>query len=429
MLVSRFALVATLCAAGLSSAQAACYDWPFDNPVFGDPWGSTEGRDHPHYGLDFPMASGTTIQTISNGSVVLNGWSSCLGWYIVIGHDDGWYSGYGHMLEESPLSVGTSVVIGNSIGKVGNTGSCSQGSHLHLTIGDHSGSYGDGDTVDPYDFITGHGATNESCNAQDDDCDGDEDEGNTCEALIVEQQVVGYAPPTTTDVNGDGNVDICAFEKDGLRCWPSNGTGWDAAWPAVPWSEEGEWATASHYATVRMGDLNGDGNADVCARSSTGILCALSTGSTFSAPRLWLGALGDSEGWTEASLYSTLRLADVTGDGRDDLCARTAAGLTCWASTGSSFESQINGPAWSDASGYNALPYYGTLRMGDLDGDHRADACIRNSVGVDCWLSDGASFSTQRTGPAWKDSSGWDAVRFWSTMRMADINGDGRQDI
>ncbi len=410
------------------SAEAACYRWPFDNPRFGDPFGATEGRSTPHRGFDFPMSSGTGILTISNGTVVENGWSSCLGWYLVVAHADGWYSGYGHMLEQSPMGAGTNLRIGDALGRVGNTGSCSQGAHLHLTLGDHESSWCCGTTVDPYAFIASRGASPEDCNNQDDDCDGGVDEDGACESWTAEEQAPAYAPPTTTDVNGDGAADLCAFESDGLRCRTASAAGWATPWEAVPWRADAGWDTPARTSTVRMGDLNGDGRADACARGVDAVVCALSTGTGFAPPTAWRAGFPAEDGWDEAAQYSTIRLADVTGDARDDLCARDAEGFACWASTGSAFGRRIEGPAWSDDAGFDEVRYYGTLRMGDIDGDARADVCIRGSAALQCWLSDGVGFPTAVAGPRWSDAGGWGDVKYWSTFRLADVNGDGRAD-
>jgi hypothetical protein len=47
-----------------------------------------------------------------------------------------------------------------------------------------------------------------------------------------------------------------------------------------------------------------------------------SCGPTFTPP-----AWGDAAGWDDPSKYSTIQLADVNGDGRDELLGRGDAGL------------------------------------------------------------------------------------------------------
>lgn len=254
-------------------------------------------------------------------------------------------------------------------------------------------------------------------------------DNDACGIALLLEQAAMYASPTTTDVDGDGRADVCARGSSGVRCWPSEGDGWREEWLALPWSDELGWDDPNNYATIRMGDVNGDGLADVCGRSNTDFRCALSDGSSLQAAAVWQAGLSDEAGWDAPGYYTTIRLADVNGDGRDDLCARDASGFGCWLSNGTAFETRIEGPRWSDEAGFTAAKFYGTLRMGDVDGDGRADACIRSSAGMTCALSDGDGFPTEIAGPEWADASGFGGREYWSTLRMADIDADGRADL
>src|SRR5690606_12603698 len=155
----------------------------------------------------------------------------------------------------------------------------------------------------------------------------------------------------------------------------------------------------TNYATIRMGDVDGDGLADVCARANAGVYCALSNGSGFDASSRWNDVMSDASGWNHPRYYTTIRLADVDGDGKADLCGRGPDGFDCWISDGSRFDRRIEGPRWSDASSWGSARYYGTIRMGDLNGDRRADVCARAAAGIRCALSDGSGFPTAIVGP------------------------------
>ncbi|MBM4367245.1 MAG: phosphodiester glycosidase family protein [Deltaproteobacteria bacterium] len=230
--------------------------------------------------------------------------------------------------------------------------------------------------------------------------------------------------PGPTDVDGDGTGDVCARSSKDFRCVTGSG----ATWTLPDLSNDAGFGEESAYSTLRSGDIDGDGLADFCARGAEGVRCFRSNGSGFDAA-IEGPELSDAVGWGDIRYFSTLRLADITGDGRDDLCARASAGLWCWPSTGTGFGDRIDGPSWSDSSGWDEPYYYGTIRLGDLDGDKKADACARAAAGMSCYLSDGDGFPAAIGGPAWTNDLGWNAVMYWSTIRLDDLDGDGRAEL
>lgn len=99
-----------------------------------------------HPSIDIGAAEGTPIDAYKSGKVTQNGWVDGYGWTIEVTHSDGTVSAYHHMMEQSPVAVGTEVKQGEQIGKVGQTGN-SKGAHLDLTI------TRDGKPIDPATLI------------------------------------------------------------------------------------------------------------------------------------------------------------------------------------------------------------------------------------------------------------------------------------
>ncbi len=233
---------------------------------------------------------------------------------------------------------------------------------------------------------------------------------------------------TPVDVDGDGKNDVCARAAAGIVCELSDGAGFPTAVRGPAWSDSEGWSAAQYANTIVISDVNGDGKTDVCGRAHDGMHCYLSDGKSF--PTEITGpAWSDAEGWSKPQYYETITLADVNGDGRADLCARAAAGIRCQLSTGSGFSTEVVGPAWSDAEGWSVDEYYTTIQFGDINGDKRADVCARAAAGIRCYLSNGSSFPTEVVGPAWSNAEGWEKPEYGSTVRLADVNGDGSLDI
>ncbi|MBI5531897.1 MAG: VCBS repeat-containing protein [Deltaproteobacteria bacterium] len=237
-----------------------------------------------------------------------------------------------------------------------------------------------------------------------------------------------YSTLRMADVDGDQKADVCGRDSEGFHCWLSDGTALKTEIKGPTWSDASGWNGVDHYSTIRMGDIDGDGKADVCARAAAGIKCFLSDGKGF--PTAVDGpAWSDAAGWNAIEYYSTIRMADVDGDGKADICGRASDGVHCWLSDGKGFPTEVVGPKLSNASGWSKPEYYLTLRMADVNGDGRADICARAAAGFACWLSDKSGFSNVVPSGAMSDDGGWDAVRFYTTIRMADIDGDGKSDV
>jgi len=94
------------------------------HPVFGDM--------RQHNGVDFGASHGTSIVAADSGTVIISGYNSSYGNYVVIDHGNGMTTLYAHMSTRS-VSVGNTVSRGQQIGLVGSTG-VSTGPHLHFEV-------------------------------------------------------------------------------------------------------------------------------------------------------------------------------------------------------------------------------------------------------------------------------------------------------
>ncbi|WP_263172495.1 transglycosylase family protein [Streptomyces sp. SCSIO ZS0520] len=105
-----------------------------------------------HTGVDFPVPTGTSIKSVSEGRVVSAGWGGSYGYEVVIRHADGRYSQYAHL---SAISVrsGQSVVAGQRIARSGATGNVT-GPHLHFEIRTGPGF---GSDIDPLAYLRAKG--------------------------------------------------------------------------------------------------------------------------------------------------------------------------------------------------------------------------------------------------------------------------------
>lgn len=112
---------------------------------FGNRKAPIAGASTYHSGVDWAVATGTSVKASNGGTVVTAGWVSGYGYAVYINHSDGRQTRYGH-LSKVLVKVGQTVSQGQQIALSGNTGR-STGPHLHfeMRIG--------GKAVDPLKYL------------------------------------------------------------------------------------------------------------------------------------------------------------------------------------------------------------------------------------------------------------------------------------
>jgi LmbE family N-acetylglucosaminyl deacetylase len=205
------------------------------------------------------------------------------------------------------------------------------------------------------------------------------------------------------DLTGDGLADLCSVTATDLMCAPGDGAG--------------HFGAAIHIAdlaidpdSLAIGDVDGDGIADACGRTSTGTTCALSTQAYASAGVS--GTFGDPD--MRADTASSIQIADAK------ICGAGAQGVEC-APAGLSFQAALVS-TWPDPSA--------TVWPADLDGDGSADWCAATATGPACGVASQMSLTTD--GAPWMYSNGGvaDSVPDDPALTaIADIDGDGAADL
>ncbi len=77
-----------------------------------------------------------------------------------------------------------------------------------------------------------------------------------------------------------------------------------------------------------------------------------------------------------------------------------------------------------------AARYFKSIRLADVNGDGMADIIGRNADGVHVALSTGLGFANEEVwSDEFTDKKGWGAAEYHSTIRWADVNGDHKADL
>ena len=103
------------------------------------------GRRSMHYGIDIAAPVGTPIYSPADGVVIFSGTKSGFGKFLMIAHDHGIVTKYGHN-SDLFVKIGEKVFRGDPIAAIGSTGR-STGPHLHYEI------WINGKPKNPYNFM------------------------------------------------------------------------------------------------------------------------------------------------------------------------------------------------------------------------------------------------------------------------------------
>ncbi|BAY26799.1 VCBS repeat-containing protein [Calothrix sp. NIES-2100] len=240
-------------------------------------------------------------------------------------------------------------------------------------------------------------------------------------------------PRQLADVNGDGRADIVGFGLDNVYVSLGNSNGTFGN-PFIGRSDsftvnDGGWITQDSHPR-QLADVNGDGRADIVGFGLDNIYVSLgNSNGTFGNPIV--GFTANNGGLVSQDSYPRL-LGDVNGDGRADIVSFAATDV--WVFLGKSngtFANPIVGiknyfTPKNNWTSQNLTP----RQLADINGDGRADIVGfgLDNVYISLANSNG-TFATPRVGiNNYTSNSTWTSQNA-TPRQVADVNGDGHADI
>jgi predicted cobalt transporter CbtA len=234
------------------------------------------------------------------------------------------------------------------------------------------------------------------------------------------------------DVNGDGRADIVGFGYAGtlVSLAKADGTFTGPITGVANFGADQGWATQDGFART-TGDVNGDGKADLIGFGYAGTLVSLGNGDgTFQSVKLAIANFGVEQGWTnDNSFHRTV--ADVNGDGRDDLIGFGYAGtLVALAKADGTFDApKLAVGNFGKDQGWSSQDSF-ARDAADVNGDTYADIVGFGIAGTFVAYGNAngtfsaASFDVSNFG----SNQGWTSDNIYH-RELADINNDGTIDI
>jgi len=170
---------------------------------------------------------------------------------------------------------------------------------------------------------------------------------------------------------------LCATTPTGVECARGGTT-----WTVSTWTAEN-----AINAPAWPADLDGDDRPDWCVATPQGVSCGLAAESAITDNGVAWGYSNHAQIEGSIAVDGALddversAVADISGDGRADMCVAVHGTVQCAVSQAHGF-----GPRRTMIAMPTQAPIIG-LWLGDLDGDGKADPCADDGISITCALS------------------------------------------
>ncbi len=222
--------------------------------------------------------------------------------------------------------------------------------------------------------------------------------------LVLEGALMGPMGLSAQDLEGDGDVDLFCLYRSEASVLVNGGSGVFAA--PVPLVQN-PISTSPFVSNFCVADFDLDGDLDLVVEgwSTRELIGYENTG-----PGTYVGAPLGRWTWFGASV---LVAEDIDQDGLPDIYVNDGAGAAAWMNTG----------AFTLGPRQDAAPFQQRAGLFDVDGDGLLDSVQADSMGV-TWsrFLGAAGFGPPVLLPS-------QFSRFAYSIRKADLNGDGRDDL
>jgi trimeric autotransporter adhesin len=230
------------------------------------------------------------------------------------------------------------------------------------------------------------------------------------------------------DLDGDGKADLAVANYYSNTVSVFRNTGSSGAITAGSFAAKVDFTTGAQPHSVAIGDLDGDGKADLAVANATSSTVSVFR-NTSSSGVITAGSFAARVDFATGTNPLSVAIGDLDGDGKADLAVANtnSATVSVFRNTGSSGAITVGSfAAKADfATGTHPL----VVSIGDLDGDGKADLVVVNNGSTSVSVFRNTSSSGAITSGSFAARVNFTTGSSPYSVAIGDLDGDGKADL
>ena len=230
------------------------------------------------------------------------------------------------------------------------------------------------------------------------------------------------------DLDGDGKADLAVTNVGGNSVSVFHNASTSGSITSSSFTAKVDFATGTNPISVAIGDLNGDGKADL-AVTNAGSNSVSVLRNTSSSGTITISSFAGNVDFATGTQPYSVGIADLDGDGKADLAVANISSHTISIFRNTSSNGIINTSSFTAKVDFTTGNNPRSVAIGDLDGDGKVDLAVATSGSSTISVYQNTSSNGSITSSSFAAKVDFVTVGNSTAVAIGDLDGDGKADL